>query len=48
MSDMSLILIFLSLGLSVVFVGIVLAKNSIDECDYRNKLYQLQQKDKNV
>jgi len=48
MSQMSLILIFLSLGLSVVFVGIVLAKNSIDECDYRNKLYQLQQKDKNV
>ena len=46
MSEMSLILIFLSLGLSVIFVGIVLAMNSIDECDYRNKLYQQQQKDK--
>jgi len=46
MSEMSLILIFLSLGLSVVFIGVVLAMSSINECDYRNKLYQLQQKDK--
>jgi len=46
MSEMSLILIFLSLGLSIVCMGVVLAIASIDECDYRNDLYKQQRKDK--
>ena len=40
MSVMSLILIMLSLGASIIIMGIVLAIASIDECDYRNKLYK--------
>lgn len=47
MSAMSLILIMLSLGASIIIMGIVLAIASIDECDYRNQLYKQQRKDKN-
>lgn len=40
MYEMSLILIMLSLGASIIFIGIVLAIASIDECNYRNELYK--------
>ena len=46
MSVMSLILIMLSLGASIIFIGIVLAIASIDECNYRNELYKQLRKDK--
>ena len=46
MSVMSLILIMLSLGASIIIMGIVLAIASIDECEHRNKLYTQLTKDK--
>ena len=46
MSEMSLILIMLSLGASIIIMGIVLAIASIDECEHRNKLYTQLRKDK--
>ena len=46
MSEMSVIIILLSMGLSIVCMGVVLAIASIDECDYRNDLYKQQRKDK--
>ncbi len=46
MYEISLILIMLSLGAAIIFIGIVLAIASIDECDYRNDLYKQQRKEK--
>jgi len=45
MSEISVLIILLSMGLSIVCMGVVLAIASIDECDYRNDLYKQQRKD---
>ena len=45
MTVMSLILIMLSLGASIIFIGIILAVASINECNHRNELYKQLTKD---
>jgi|TARA_R100001463_G_scaffold35656_6_gene77427 hypothetical protein len=46
MSEISVLIILLSMGLSIVCMGVVLAIASIDECDYRNDLYKQQRREK--